>query len=206
MNFNLTQRKINKSFLFNLSLGSWEWIQLSFMYFIPFPNPTVWNDSITSERSIDLFAFVGGCVDQQYKNYSRMNSRLDWFLEVWAIICHNECALLDLSCSVLQDPQGRFTLYSHASIHLISDQTNTVQLVLLRRADTVSLRINMNTLNKRIKIADIFLKHSYAIYHHIQYLTEVSTVSTCKNIYIFVNILLYLFMWQHWRNDTLLQM
>ncbi len=35
---------------------------------------------------------------------------------------------------------------------------------------------------------------------HIQYLTEVSTPLT-----FLVNILLYLFMWQHWRNNTLLQ-
>lgn len=69
------------------------------MYFIPFSNQTVWNDSITSERSINLFAFVGGCVDQWYKNYySHMNGMLDWFLDVWAIVCHYEHALLDLSC------------------------------------------------------------------------------------------------------------
>lgn len=136
MNFNLTQRKSNQSFLFNLSLSSWEWIQLSFMYFIPFPNQTVWNDSITSERSINLFAFVGGSVDQWYKNYySHMNSRLDWFLDVWAFVCHNECALLDLSCLVLQEPRGRFTLSGHASIHLISAQRDTSLLALLSRAD-----------------------------------------------------------------------
>ncbi len=97
---------------------------------------------------------------------------------MWAIICHNECALLDLSCSVLQDPQGRFTLYSHASIHLISDQTNTVQLVLLRRADTVSLHEHEHIKQKNQNSRDIFLKHSYSICHHIQYLTEVSTPLT----------------------------
>ncbi len=37
---------------------------------------------------------------------------------------------------------------------------------------------------------------------YIQYLTWVSTPVTT---YIFVNVLLYLIMWQHWRNNTLLQ-
>ncbi len=40
----------------------------------------------------------------------------------------------------------------------------------------------------------IYTVHIYTVFHRSEYTTD-----------IFVNILLYLLMWKHWRNDTLLQ-
>ncbi len=50
-------------------------------------------------------------------------------------------------------------------------------------------------------------KLKYSCFNKNQCIIDVCTVSHRSEYtpHIFVNILLYLFMWQHWRNDTLLQ-